>query len=304
MWKNFSSIKLAASTSAPVKRRYSITADILAYERCSLQYGLFAARKYEPALAVQIFYGTVIHQVLDRAHAHFHGDIEGKAKGSLPSNADIDEYFNEVRNALNSRQIRASEAVREQALTVLKRFNALEGPTLYPRVLDTECRLQTDQQTYVLHGNVDVLAETAGVPKGEKGVEIWDYKGTKRPSLAAPDYDQYVFQMQVYAELYKRRTGTYPTRAILYFLNELSGDHEPKARPTNAVLVVKIDQAEVAKAIASFSATVSQIESCKSTQKWSDPKHPPPLETCNACDARWNCEAARKMKRTYKMLIP
>ena len=132
MWKHFQSLSIPPAQATQARRRFSVTADILAFQQCSLQYGAFSARKYEPALVLQLFYGTIIHQVLDRAHAHFRGEL-GAPGGSLPDDADIESYFGEVENALRARRIRAGDRVREQALRILKRFNSLEGPSLYPR---------------------------------------------------------------------------------------------------------------------------------------------------------------------------
>ncbi|MEN6625401.1 MAG: PD-(D/E)XK nuclease family protein [Candidatus Sumerlaeia bacterium] len=300
MWRNFQSLRLAHNPPAQSRRRFSVTADILAYQQCSIQYGAFAVRRYEPALVVQLFYGTIIHQVLDRAHAHYRGEL-GAPQGTLPSDTDIENYFTEVENALKARRIRAVQSVRDQAKTILKRFNSLEGPNLYPRIIDTECRLQADQGSYILHGNVDVLVTT---DQGGTGVEIWDYKGAYKPSLGDPDYQRYVFQMQVYADLYRQKTGTAPTKAILYFLNELSGDPAPTARPVNALLEVSLDPNEVQRALQSFGQTVQQIENCRANRVWPHPSVSPTLTTCNACDLRWNCSAATTFGRNYPMLYP
>jgi hypothetical protein len=278
-----------------------VTADILAFQQCSLQYAAFAVRRYEPALVVQLFYGTVIHQVLDRAHAHYRGEL-GVPPGSFPTDADIDNYFTQVENALIARRIRAVQSVREQARSILKRFNSLEGPTLYPRIIDTECRLQANQGQYILHGNVDVLAATSLA--GENSVEIWDYKGATKPSVGDPDYQRYVFQMQVYADLYRQKTGTAPSKAILYFLNELAGDPEPTTRPVNALLEVDLNAAAVQQALQSFGQTVQQIEGCRATRTWPNPTVPPPDKTCSACDLRWNCIAAASFGRHFPIIYP
>ena len=239
MYQHFQSLNLQNTNPVPARRRYSVTSDILAYQQCSIQYGAFAVRHYEPALVVQLFYGTIIHQVLDRAHAHYRGEL-GVPQGTMPSASDIKRYFTEVENALKAQRIRAVGNVRDQALRVLKRFNSLEGPALYPRILDTECLLQAEQQDYILHGNVDVLAQSDVADRNN--VEIWDYKGARRPSMGDPEYQRYVFQLQVYADLYRRKTGHTPTKAILYFLNELAPDPEPKTRPVNALLEVVTTQ--------------------------------------------------------------
>ncbi len=302
MWRHFQSLNLTYNPPAQSHRRYSVTADILAYQQCSIQYGAFAVRRYEPALVVQLFYGTVIHQVLDRAHAHYHGEL-GAPAGTLPTEADIESYFAEVENALKSHRIRAVQSVKDQAKVILKRFNSLEGPTLYPRIIDTECRLQAEQGQYILHGNVDVLvaADVFGVANP---VEIWDYKGAYKPSLGDPDYQRYVFQMQVYADLYRQKTGQAPTKAILYFLNELSGATVPSNRPVNALLEVNLDPVAVQQALQSFGQTVQQIEWCRASRSWPNPSVAPSLPTCNACDLRWNCNAAVGFDRNYPMRHP
>lgn len=301
MWQNFRSLAVPFNAPAQQRRRYSVTADILAYQQCSIQYGAFAIRRYEPALVVQLFYGTVIHQVLDRAHAHYRGEM-GVPPGSLPTNTDIDNYFTQVENALIARRIRAVQSVRDQAKEVLQRFNALEGPLLYPRIIDTECRLQADQGQYILHGNVDVLVATN--VGSQSAVEIWDYKGASRPSVGEPDYERYVFQMQVYADLYRQKTGNVPSKAVLYFLNELTGNPAPTTRPVNALLEVDLDPAAVQRALGSFSQTVGLIEACRAARTWPDPQTAPPEKTCSACDLRWNCGAAVRFGRRYPLIYP
>ena len=301
MYQHFQSLNLQNSSPAPARRRYSVTSDILAYQQCSIQYGAFAVRRYEPALVVQLFYGTIIHQVLDRAHAHFRGEL-GAPPGTMPTDSDIEEYFTGVENALKARRIRAVGNVREQALKVLKRFNSLEGPALYPRIIDTECLLQADQQEYILHGNVDVLANSDSQNTGE--VEIWDYKGSRRPSMGDPEYQRHVFQLQVYADLYHRKTGIAPTKAVLYFLNELAPDPDPRTRPINALLEVNLDPSAVQQALQSFEHTVHQIESRRSSRHWPDPIEDPGEATCDACDLRWNCSAASNLGRNYSLIYP
>jgi putative RecB family exonuclease len=184
--------------------------------------------------------------------------------GTLPTEHDIDTYFTEVENALIARRIRAVQSVREQARTILKRFNSLEGPVLYPRIIDTECRLQADQGAY----------------------------------------QRYVFQMQVYADLFRQRMGVAPVKAILYFLNELSGEPAPQHRPVNALLEVSLDAQEVQQALQSFGQTVQDIEHCRASRLWPGPTVAPQESTCNACDLRWTCTAAAGFGRQYPFIYP
>jgi putative RecB family exonuclease len=214
----------------------------------------------------------------------------GAPKGSFPTNDEVSSYFNEVENALKSQGIRpASGRVRERALLVLTAFNGIEGPTLYPRVFDTEYRLEVDRTDYVLRGVVDVLA-VAGEAPDHDNVEIWDYKGTRFPDLSSPTMRDYEWQMAVYAELYHARTGRYPKRAILYFLNEL--EESMTKRPLRAVHEVRFDRKKIAKALTEFAATATDIMECRGQRSWPLPSEAPSKETCDICDLRWNCTAA------------
>src|SRR5579862_6383261 len=139
---------------------------------------------------------------------------------------------------------------------------------------------------------------------GANAVEIWDYKGASRPSVGDPDYQRYVFQMQVYADLYRQKTGVAPSKAVLYFLNDLAGDPAPTTRPVNALLEVNLDPPAVQQALQSFGQTVQQIEPCRASRNWAAPTVAPTIATCNACDLRWNCQAAVGFGRNYPLIYP
>ena len=131
-WTNYNSLTGQINPPSPTQSRprFSLTSDIVSYRRCSRQYGYFGNEGFVPAQATQIFYGTIVHQVLDRCHRHYSG-LAGFPRGSFPSDADIASYFGEVENALKSHGVRpVSAAVRDKALEVLQAFNRVEGPAL------------------------------------------------------------------------------------------------------------------------------------------------------------------------------
>jgi hypothetical protein len=295
----------------PIRPRLSLTSDIISFRRCRRQYGFFGNDGFVPAQAVQIYFGQMIHQVLDRCHRHYSGYF-GHEPGSFPAEVDIEHYFAEVDRAMRAHGVRpASPIVAAQALEVLKTFNSIEGPVLYPRVLDTEFRLESERASYILRGVVDVLA--AGTV-GE--TEIWDYKGTDMPPLSSPVMTDYEWQMSVYAELYKVKAGHYPQRAVLYFLNELKPrPRQPSitTRPASAVHVVDFLRAGtesdgtptlVKQGLAAFDITASDIANCKQTHAWPAPSGAdvPDDKTCDICDIRWNCPAHPTGK--YPMRMP
>lgn len=276
---------------------------------------------YAPAHQTQIYFGTIVHQVLDRCHSHYHGVLDPITRGTLPDGgnlltndeildyfdeqrdarrnraaappapSDILRYFVEVENGLISRGIRAiTPDLRVKAVRILQYFNRLEGPTLYPRVVDTEHRLQADQQSHILHGVIDLLLSGSQDNKNPAEYEIWDYKGTERIHLTPRDLETYRFQMRVYAHLYQLKHGVFPRRTVLYFLNELDGPTCPTTRPVNALLTVDLEQDEVDVAMNEFGVTVNDIERARTNNLWS----PAPVgviseQDCAICDLRWDC---------------
>ena len=292
-WEHFRTLRLRWDPPTRVRPRFSLTSDILSYRRCSRQYGYFGGDGFVPARSAQAFFGTVVHQVLDRCHRHYRGLMEAPAL-SIPTDDDIDKYFDEVANALLSHGIRPpSDAAAQKARRVLKLFNGLEGPELYPRVFDTEHRLESDEQDYVLRGVVDVLVTDAAGSTDASAMEIWDYKATRLPDLSSSLWQDFQWQMCIYAHLYKERSGSYPCRAVLYFLNELDTTPPPTTRPRRAYRTVDFSDAEIQRALEEFDRTAHEIIRCRRTGRWPDPNEDPGDETCDICDIRWTCPMRR-----------
>ncbi|MDA4127438.1 MAG: PD-(D/E)XK nuclease family protein, partial [Thaumarchaeota archaeon] len=120
-------------------------------------------------------------------------------------------------------------------------------------------------------------------------LEIWDYKGSKKVEHDSEEMKNYKFQMQVYSELYKKRHGEYPARAILCFLGEEKFE--------DMLVEVPLGAKAAQEALALFGKTVYEIERRRDVDDWSAPETTPSKETCGACDIRWDCSAA---KATYK----
>lgn len=289
VWENFKSATIRLKTVNRPRPRLSLTSDIMSYRRCGRQYGYFGAGAFVPAQATQIFFGTVIHQVLDMCHQHYRG-LMGDPPNTLPSDADVERYFDQVREALRFQGVRpVSGAVGQRALLLIKQFNKIEGPQLYSRVHDTEFRLESDRTDYILRGVVDVLARNAVAPDDWARMEIWDYKGQKNPGEFSDEMKNYRWQMLVYAQLYKDRTGSLPEKAILYFLGEIEHSQPGAPRPVNALAEIAIDPKQVDTALAEFDGTAGDIIAAKASGVWPLPAKKPPLNTCEICDIRWSC---------------
>lgn len=304
-WRLYQGLSIHRPTQHQTKNKYSITADILSFQLCRRQYGYFSVKNFQPAHLTQVWFGTTAHQVLDKLHLHYSGLLDPRTKGQIPTNKNVEDYFNQVNESLKARGMKAiSPNLRATALKVLTRFNRIEGINLYPKVINTELRLQNDQGDFILHGTVDLLKDISpeGVAAGLDPVEIWDYKGSKCPNIDRSDGERkmqrYIYQMYVYAYLYRLKTGRLPKKCILYFLNELANEPEPESRPQKATHEINFENPQhiqaISNAIEKFSATVKEIELAKQEDAWTPHEtERPDEETCVICDIRWDCQAAR-----------
>src|SRR5947209_12021733 len=112
--------------------------------------------------------------------------------------------------------------------------------------------------------------------------------------------------MLVYAELYRLRTGTFPARAIVYFMNELEGVSRQKGRPQSATLDVNITDERVSEALVRFDADAHAIMKHRVDGNWPLPSAPPDTDTCNVCDVRYSCPTMNPpgTEPTYRIRNP
>lgn len=280
-FEDFENLNRDYESSGGPRRRYSVTGDILSYRRCARQYGHFDEYEFSPAQAAQLWFGQVIHQTLDRAHRQYKGQIEGM-EASIPDEDDIEEYFEQVSESLEAQGITPmSGDSKEKALEYLKEFNEKMADQLYPKVKDTEHRLQRQQEDFVMEGIVDVLVRNDADEEDPENWEIWDYKAQDKPDEGSEDLKNYKYQMRVYAGIFKKKNGSYPSKAVLYFL----GEDEPE----DAKLEIRFNENSIQTAVNTFQRTVEKIQDSRERDSWDVPDHKPSEETCDACDIRWDC---------------
>jgi putative RecB family exonuclease len=283
--ERFKEIGTLSTKDKVLKRKYSITGDIISFLICPRQYGFYKHLRYLPSNPTQEWFGNVIHQMLKRIHSFF------ESNKRLPDENEIETLFITTENNLRVHGIVAgSEKARETALKVIKKFTEIEGESFFKNVEATEFQLVKEYEDFILYGIVDVL-------RGGNSFEIWDYKGMRRPDERTEEgkkkIDRYRKQMFVYGYLFYLKNGDFPKRAILYFMNELL--KAERKRPESALYVVdftdKSVRKEVEKFMAEFSNIVREIEKCIEENNWHLPETID-IETCSRCDFRWDCPKA------------
>jgi putative RecB family exonuclease len=288
-------------------RKYSTTSDILSFKRCRRQYGFFGVRGFASATATQRYFGTLVHDVLDRINRDYRLDPV------LPSEAHVTQLVEEAHDRLIRSGVRpySIEQQKDAAAKLTHRFVALLGAGFFPHVQQTEYRLERALKTpterdYILSGIVDVLSGAVSHALGlnfgttADDVEIWDYKSGRMPEPDSDLMDAYTYQMRVYAELYRQQTGRYPARSVLVFVGELGDDRFFKraqgdlAGNSHFIYPIAPVPDEVETAISDFHQTVEAIESERAkpyAEQWGAPDHPVEAETCEACELRFKCDS-------------
>jgi len=318
-WRRYQNMSVPEQQAQIDPETYSFTADVLSFRRCPRQYLIYRERKFVPPNATQLYFGTVVHQTLDLAHSHYRGLVEGITPNQIPTSQELYSYFRSVENGLFARGVRpfsygprggaGRDALngnedyetlkntigreRASAFARIRFFNAVEGPQLYPRVIDTEARIDADQTSFIITGNVDVIATTEG-----GGRELWDYKSSKPQDLAEATLAgrDARMQMRIYAHIYRQRTGILPVRGVIYCMGAIDpqalDQNQNPGRPEDAVIEVQAldDINQYQTAINDFSDTVRQIEQARENNQWPAPQTDPGSSTCDACPKRWDCQ--------------
>lgn len=283
-----------------IKQRYSITADILSYQVCKRQYGFNTIKGFSSTQKTQAWHGDLIHQVLSMLHRRYLHNVKLTNKGltkndPMPTDKDVEELFDKANNTLKSRGIipitKENDKLISNLLELLKKFNKIEGKNLYPKIIDTEARLQADMGDYLLYGVIDVV-----VKNDDGEFEIWDYKGMLFPpqdkDWGREKLKKYEYQMLIYGELLKQQTGKYPSKCVLYFVNELNRIKSPNPKH---IIDFKDENniKKIKEAMENFSNTVKEIEKCKESEIWNVDK-PADKDTCSICDLRWGCPVRKE----------
>jgi hypothetical protein len=286
---------------------YSLTADLLGFLRCGLQYRYTRLGRLTPSRPVQMWFGQFVHGVLEEAFRRYSAKRE-RGKDATPpwDTATLEEIRKLVKSRLASQGLHAWDADLEDLGD--RRADAAVnelGAALFPLIHRAEVRLTgsralppiasalqfREADRYEIVGVVDVIThvtlqdpELAGnllvhllkdvlgdLP--DKFELIIDYKGMRRPPIrgagAKPTlWEIYGWQLQTYAHLRRAQEDHLPIAAgVILYLNELV--------PT------KTDIASLRKEIAADTTDVrpaSGSEAERQLAKWARLGDPLPFE--------------------------
>lgn len=264
----------------------SYTGDLLAHRRCPRSWCYEKYAGFYPYEQVQAMEGRLIHHAMEWLARQYR---EAKKHPSAPELRDqLERYF----RVLWSRGFRTAFSNKKDTLDRVEGNLFPRGkldPTVKSAVegaLHTEYEIRAvkklieadffGKSRMLLTGIIDIVVQqqsplmyhrswkwtslthlegevtSMSVQANTNDLEIWDYKGTRAETPYKTDY---VRQLLTYAALYRERTGSLPSRCVLFFINE---------PPTSAerLVVVPIDERIVER---SLKWTIEQVRQLRKT---------------------------------------
>ncbi|MCB1190172.1 MAG: PD-(D/E)XK nuclease family protein [Leptospiraceae bacterium] len=248
--------------------KYSLTGDLISFLRCGLQYRYHNGSSLPPSRPVQLWFGEFIHGVMESAYRIWrHNPIPfpwpvtptqyraAPPPDRLPHDigtigeiveATLSAQGKNPRSAAlrNSAYKRADKAVNELGKHLFPLIESAEERVIGTRDIPHNGKLTSRSRFYELHGIIDVLTnvQLTGVESSNvirKAVQdvcsttgdyevIVDYKGTRRPAINDPYWQQGEWQVQTYSWLRTRQPGSKNIIAgVLIYINELApGDSD------------------------------------------------------------------------------
>lgn len=237
---------------------YSLTGDLLSFNRCGLQYRMTRLGRLPSTQPVQLWFGEFIHGVLEEAFRIHKERVDRSRKPAQFTPRDVAEMSETIQKRLAARGLHPRDSDLELAEARAQTVILELGPHLLPLIHRAEVRLYGARKLpppvtgsavrkvdrYEMVGIVDVVSHISLAQSGmarnpiiaqlhpvvskEKGPfeVIIDYKGMRRPSQRSRQkgglWEQYEWQLQTYAELRRKQADAYPVAAgVLLYLNEL-----------------------------------------------------------------------------------
>ena len=242
---------------------YSLTGDLLSYDRCAYQYRLFTRTGVRQSHPVQQWYGNFLHMGMRHAYDLWRSEEDEPmsfvwADPLVPPFAELVEHVTRRLRALGLFRPASMGEIAEQRLV---RAIRVLGPLIFPLIKEAEVRLAAvrhatgaehePETIYQITGVVDVLASTrfaaaadnplvaevlrgvGDIPASEELEVIVDYKGIARADIEDM-LETAERQILTYAWLRNRRVGgSVVTAGAVVFVNDLlAGDGDPNVDPT------------------------------------------------------------------------
>src|SRR5262245_13488557 len=143
---------------------YSLTGDLVSFDRCALQYRLFTRTGVRQSHPVQQWYGNFLHLGMRRAYDAWRSDPDmARFVWSDPLAGDYGDLVELVTGRLRADGLFRPSSMGVQAEQRLLRAVRVLGPLIFPLVKEAEVRLSAVRQVTTSNGNDEVVYQITGV---------------------------------------------------------------------------------------------------------------------------------------------
>jgi len=233
--------RFRAPERSRLKKRYSFTGDLVAYEECPRRYYLHRVLGFATNGHHNTHFGNVVHSAIEQVHRIA---LDGRT-GELTEPA-VERLVRDAATAelLTGDVLLPAELVAE-AVAHVWRYVRLNQHG-FGEIVETEVGISVTKDTYVLHGQIDLVRTTNG------GLELLDFKAGKRPPEDAWWAEKYRRQLATYAHIITQRDGRLVERLRVYYTGEETLER--------AIVEVDCDLQMAEQAGAAFDDVVRRIE--------------------------------------------
>ncbi len=196
--------------------------DLSLYEQCPLRFRFSSSLGFQPQLVTELGYGKAIHHILRKV-----ADLT-KAKGSLPTKAEVEEAFRDAFYLPFANNASFHNLFDRARALVARYLTDYAGDLL--RVWETERAFELHLDRGVVNGRADVILDREGGRVDH--LAIVDYK----TSNDARADDLFAFQLAIYASA-GRGEGLTVDAAYLHLLKE--SERRPVPVDSRAVKVAR-----------------------------------------------------------------
>ncbi len=248
------------------KPRYGFTTHMQTYQTCPRRYHYLYEHRFAPSHQVDSFFGQLVHQTIERLHR---AALDGAF--AVTDEERVRKIFEKMyTQLLRTSAHLVTSAEKERALRQVLTYYQ-QNQREIRSVQAAEFPVQIDRNTYTLQGKIDLLVD------GEKGLEVFDFKTSVRPTQNSAHLTFYKQQLYFYAYALQKYVGQLPQRLWLYWTAE--------EQKENALMEVAFDKSDLEMAVSFVDELATKIH-----RKQFEVKVPPAPGICHTCDIRRFCK--------------
>lgn len=250
-----------------LKKKLSITGDILLYETCPKQYEIFRDYNFSPSSTAQFTVGILVHNTIEQIHRNILFDDSFN-----PTLDDVLRTFEENLSILKmmNQVVIGSYLIDNARKNIINYYNNFRS--YFKDIIDFEKLIVVEKDKFYLVGRIDAVV------KNNDGIMLLDFKAQQRPdSLNSDIIDKYKNQLSIYIHQLNTKGGIVPNRNVLFFTGE--------SEKNRAFLDLEISENDVTTAIGSFDSTAVKILS----KDYLLSQFPDFDSICSQCDYRKVC---------------